>query len=104
MNRREESKSISREELVAQVHRRRLAGQKVVFTNGCFDLLHPGHVRLLRMAADLGDYLVVGVNSDASAPLERSKPPNQPGGGPRRGLERARGGRLCDCVRRRHPA
>ncbi len=43
-----------------------MAGQKIVFTNGCFDLLHPGHVRLLREAATLGDFLVVGLNSDAS--------------------------------------
>ena len=51
---------------LAEVRRRRSAGQKIVFTNGCFDLLHPGHVRLLREAADLGDFLVVGLNSDAS--------------------------------------
>ena len=71
-----ESKNLDREELVAEVHRRRLAGQKVVFTNGCFDILHPGHVRLLRQAADMGDYLVVGVNSDASA--RRLKGPSRP--------------------------
>ena len=51
--------------------RRRLAvlrrrGARIVFTNGCFDLLHPGHVRYLRAARRLGDVLVVGVNSDAS--------------------------------------
>jgi rfaE bifunctional protein nucleotidyltransferase chain/domain len=40
--------------------------KKVVFTNGCFDLLHPGHVRLLREARALGDALVVAINSDAS--------------------------------------
>ncbi|MBI1923213.1 adenylyltransferase/cytidyltransferase family protein, partial [Candidatus Poribacteria bacterium] len=40
--------------------------QKVVFTNGCFDLLHLGHVTLLEKAAELGDVLVVGLNSDAS--------------------------------------
>ena len=42
-------------------------GKKVVFTNGCFDLLHPGHVRYLEEARSLGDALVVGVNTDASA-------------------------------------
>ena len=52
--------------------RRRLAahrrsGQRIVFTNGVFDLLHPGHVRYLRAARRLGDRLVVGVNSDRSA-------------------------------------
>jgi D-beta-D-heptose 7-phosphate kinase/D-beta-D-heptose 1-phosphate adenosyltransferase len=50
--------------LLAAEHRRR--GEKVVFTNGCFDLLHVGHVRCLEAARRLGDRLVVGVNSDAS--------------------------------------
>jgi len=44
----------------------RAQGKKVVFTNGCFDLLHAGHVRLLRKAATLGDRLIVGLNSDSS--------------------------------------
>lgn len=48
------------------VARRRQAGETIVFTNGCFDLLHPGHVDSLRAAAELGDFLVVGINSDAS--------------------------------------
>ena len=42
------------------------AGKKVVFTNGCFDILHKGHVEYLAQAANLGDYLVVGINSDES--------------------------------------
>ncbi|MBI3839817.1 MAG: D-glycero-beta-D-manno-heptose 1-phosphate adenylyltransferase [Planctomycetia bacterium] len=50
--------------LLAEEHRRR--GEKVVFTNGCFDLLHVGHITYLTEAAALGDVLVVGVNSDAS--------------------------------------
>jgi rfaE bifunctional protein nucleotidyltransferase chain/domain len=41
-------------------------GRKVVFTNGCFDLLHVGHVRYLQAARDLGDFLVLGLNDDAS--------------------------------------
>ncbi|MCW5891956.1 MAG: D-glycero-beta-D-manno-heptose 1-phosphate adenylyltransferase [bacterium] len=45
---------------------RRAAGARVVFTNGCFDLLHPGHVRYLAAARALGDVLVVGLNDDAS--------------------------------------
>jgi D-beta-D-heptose 7-phosphate kinase/D-beta-D-heptose 1-phosphate adenosyltransferase len=45
---------------------RRAAGARVVFTNGCFDLLHPGHVRYLEAARALGDVLVVGLNDDAS--------------------------------------
>lgn len=44
----------------------RQASRRVVFTNGCFDLLHPGHVRYLAMARALGDKLVVGLNADAS--------------------------------------
>ena len=73
---REDSKILDRKRLLAEVHRRRLAGQTVVFTNGCFDLLHPGHVRLLRDAANLGDFLVVGLNSDAS--VRRLKGPSRP--------------------------
>lgn len=46
---------------------RRRAGDRIVFTNGVFDLLHPGHVRYLRAAKRLGDVLVVGINSDRSA-------------------------------------
>lgn len=42
------------------------SGQKVVFTNGCFDLLHPGHIHLLHQSRDLGDRLIVGLNTDAS--------------------------------------
>jgi len=47
-------------------------GKRVVFTNGCFDIIHPGHVRYLRKARALGDLLVVGLNSDAS--VSRLKP------------------------------
>ena len=49
---------------------------KIVFTNGCFDILHTGHIRYLRKAAELGDILVVGVNSDAS--VKRLKGPDRP--------------------------
>jgi D-beta-D-heptose 7-phosphate kinase/D-beta-D-heptose 1-phosphate adenosyltransferase len=52
---------------IARVAERRAAGQTIAFTNGVFDLLHPGHVRYLRQARRLGDALVVGVNSDRSA-------------------------------------
>ncbi|MBI4353485.1 MAG: D-glycero-beta-D-manno-heptose 1-phosphate adenylyltransferase [Candidatus Omnitrophica bacterium] len=57
-------KSLS--ELVRILKRERSSGKKVVFTNGCFDLLHVGHVRYLKEAKSLGDILVVGLNSDAS--------------------------------------
>jgi D-beta-D-heptose 7-phosphate kinase/D-beta-D-heptose 1-phosphate adenosyltransferase len=66
----------NRDRLLAEVHGRRLAGQKIVFTNGCFDILHPGHVRLLKQAAAAGDFLVVGLNSDAS--VKRLKGPSRP--------------------------
>ncbi|VTU02534.1 adp-heptose synthase : Protein RfaE, domain II OS=Selenomonas sp. oral taxon 892 str. F0426 GN=HMPREF1992_01915 PE=4 SV=1: CTP_transf_2 [Gemmataceae bacterium] len=54
----------------------RAAGKVVVWTNGCFDLLHAGHARLLTAARALGDVLVVGVNSDAS--VRRLKGPHRP--------------------------
>ena len=72
----EAGKRLEGEALVAEISRRRDAGQKVVFTNGCFDLLHVGHARLLRQAADLGEVLVVGLNSDAS--VRRLKGPTRP--------------------------
>jgi D-beta-D-heptose 7-phosphate kinase/D-beta-D-heptose 1-phosphate adenosyltransferase len=52
--------------LQAALAPRRAAGARIVFTNGCFDLLHPGHVRYLAAARALGDVLVVGLNGDAS--------------------------------------
>jgi D-glycero-beta-D-manno-heptose 1-phosphate adenylyltransferase len=57
-------KILSREALVAVIARRREAGHRVVFANGCFDLLHVGHVRYLAAARALGDTLVVGINAD----------------------------------------
>ncbi|MGC8722778.1 MAG: D-glycero-beta-D-manno-heptose 1-phosphate adenylyltransferase [Acidobacteriota bacterium] len=54
------------EELLSRRRRWRRDGQTVVFTNGCFDLLHAGHVRYLNAARGLGDRLVVGLNSDSS--------------------------------------
>lgn len=60
------SKVLSRPDLLALRESWRAAGERVVFTNGCFDLLHPGHVRLLESARSLGDRLIVAINSDAS--------------------------------------
>lgn len=54
----------------------RARGQKVVFTNGCFDILHAGHVSVLEFARSKGDLLVVGLNSDAS--VRRLKGPSRP--------------------------
>ena len=51
-------------------------GKTVVFTNGCYDLLHPGHVRLLEQARSLGDILILALNSDAS--VRRMKGPSRP--------------------------
>lgn len=57
---------LSRAEADAWAHHARQAGQRVVFTNGVFDLVHPGHVRYLHAARSLGELLIVGVNSDRS--------------------------------------
>jgi D-beta-D-heptose 7-phosphate kinase/D-beta-D-heptose 1-phosphate adenosyltransferase len=64
------------EQAAALAERARRQGQKVVFTNGCFDLLHVGHVTYLAEAAALGDLLIVGVNSDAS--VRKLKGPQRP--------------------------
>ncbi|MDP3567461.1 D-glycero-beta-D-manno-heptose 1-phosphate adenylyltransferase [Sediminibacterium sp.] len=53
------------------------SGKKVVFTNGCFDIIHPGHVDYLAKARDLGDYLILGLNTDKSVRL-LNKAPNRP--------------------------
>jgi D-beta-D-heptose 7-phosphate kinase/D-beta-D-heptose 1-phosphate adenosyltransferase len=63
-------------EAVAFVARLRAAGKTIVFTNGVFDLLHPGHVRYLQHARALGDALIVGVNSDRS--VRANKGPSRP--------------------------
>jgi len=57
---------LSQGELILHVAARKRNGERVVFTNGCFDLLHPGHIRCLEQARALGDLLVVAINSDAS--------------------------------------
>ncbi|MFA5145825.1 MAG: D-glycero-beta-D-manno-heptose 1-phosphate adenylyltransferase [Candidatus Omnitrophota bacterium] len=60
------TKILSRARLAKIISRSRSGGKKVVFTNGCFDILHIGHVTLLQKARSLGDILVVGLNSDLS--------------------------------------
>ena len=62
-----ESKIVSRQKLKSLVADHKKRGQTVVFANGCFDILHPGHVRYLEAARQHGDLLIVAVNSDASA-------------------------------------
>jgi D-beta-D-heptose 7-phosphate kinase/D-beta-D-heptose 1-phosphate adenosyltransferase len=69
-------KLLTRQVLRERARLWRLQGRRVVFTNGCFDLLHLGHLALLRTAASLGDVLVVAVNSDAS--VQRIKGANRP--------------------------
>jgi rfaE bifunctional protein nucleotidyltransferase chain/domain len=66
----------SRAELVEQRALWKRQGKTVVFTNGCYDLLHPGHVRLLEKARSLGDVLILALNSDAS--VRRMKGPSRP--------------------------
>jgi rfaE bifunctional protein nucleotidyltransferase chain/domain len=65
-------KILSREDLKQELDRLKGLGKRVVFTNGCFDIIHAGHVRYLRGARLLGDLLVVGMNADAS--VSRLKP------------------------------
>ena len=69
-------KILTRKAFVQQVAAWREAGDRVVFTNGCFDILHPGHIDNLEKARSLGDRLLVGLNSDAS--VQRLKGPSRP--------------------------
>jgi D-beta-D-heptose 7-phosphate kinase/D-beta-D-heptose 1-phosphate adenosyltransferase len=64
------------EALVRFVADARAAGRRIVFTNGVFDILHPGHVRYLQTARRHGDVLIIGLNSDAS--VRRNKGPARP--------------------------
>jgi rfaE bifunctional protein nucleotidyltransferase chain/domain len=66
----------SRSDLIAQRAAWKSAGKRVVFTNGCYDLLHPGHIRLLESARALGDVLVLALNTDSS--VQRLKGPKRP--------------------------
>ena len=69
-------KIVSQDELIQATAREKRDGRRVVFTNGCFDLIHPGHVRCLAEARALGDVLVVAVNSDHS--VRGNKGPERP--------------------------
>jgi rfaE bifunctional protein nucleotidyltransferase chain/domain len=66
----------SRQELVAARAAWKSQARRVVFTNGCYDVLHPGHIRLLEQARSLGDILILALNSDAS--VARLKGPKRP--------------------------
>mgnify|MGYP006443595907 FL=1 len=60
------SKIFSFDDLKNQVNAWKQAGEEVVFTNGCFDIIHRGHIEVLAQTADLGDRLIIGLNSDSS--------------------------------------
>ena len=70
------SKVKTRRQLQVSLSRLQQGGKKIVFTIGCFDLIHPGHIRYLEKARAQGDYLVVALNSDAS--VRRIKGPDRP--------------------------
>src|SRR3989339_1957947 len=69
-------KILNRKTAAAIMANLRNSGKKTVFTNGCFDILHAGHIKLLASAKNLGDFLVVGLNSDKS--VKRIKGPHRP--------------------------
>ena len=66
----------TREQLIEVRAQWRREGKKVVFTNGCYDILHPGHIRLLESARSMGDVLILALNTDAS--VQRIKGPTRP--------------------------
>ena len=70
------SSILTLEQAIVRFGREKRNGQRVVFTNGCFDLLHPGHIRELELARAQGDILIVGLNSDESA--HQLKGPGRP--------------------------
>ena len=70
------SKLTSLKALLPKLKAARARGKKIVFTNGCFDLLHKGHTSYLQKAKELGDVLVIGLNSDAS--VRRAKGADRP--------------------------
>lgn len=71
------AKITTHEELGQSLKELRSANKKIVFTNGCFDILHPGHVDYLSQARDLGDFLILGLNTDNSV-KRLNKAPNRP--------------------------
>ena len=70
------TKLLNRDDLIALRREWKSESKKVVFTNGCYDILHPGHVRLLERARSLGDVLILALNTDAS--VQRLKGPSRP--------------------------
>ena len=70
------AKFYTRDELITARRAWKSAGLRVVFTNGCYDILHPGHIRLLERARSLGDLLILALNTDRS--VQRLKGPSRP--------------------------
>lgn len=73
---RPEARFYSRQELISARAVWKQQGKRVVFTNGCYDILHPGHIRLLERARSMGDVLILALNTDAS--VQRLKGPSRP--------------------------
>lgn len=71
------AKLLSCDDALRKINGQRLKGKKIVFTNGCFDILHQGHLECLSKARDLGDFLIVGLNTDESV-KRLNKAPNRP--------------------------
>jgi D-beta-D-heptose 7-phosphate kinase/D-beta-D-heptose 1-phosphate adenosyltransferase len=71
------TKILPLDQLLSTLSAERVGGKRIVFTNGCFDLMHIGHTRYLQAAKELGDILIVGVNSDASV-RSLDKAPDRP--------------------------
>ncbi len=71
-----ESKILSPDELLQRIEFWRTLGDRIVFTNGCFDILHQGHIHLLASCNEMGDRLIVGLNSDSS--IKELKGPSRP--------------------------
>ncbi len=71
-----EGKIVPPDRLLEHVNQLRLSGQKIVFTNGCFDLVHAGHIEVLERARQSGDFLIVALNTDAS--VRKIKGPSRP--------------------------
>ncbi len=71
------NKIVSKQDALQKINAQKLMGKKIVFTNGCFDIIHPGHVDYLSQARDLGDFLILGLNTDNSV-KRLNKAPNRP--------------------------
>ena len=70
------NKILTLAKLKSFLNKARKVGKKIVFTNGCFDIIHPGHIRILEFSKSQGDILILGLNTDAS--IKRLKGPTRP--------------------------